>query len=137
MLSMRERMAQHRANPACASCHQLMDPVGFSLENFDAIGRFRTRDESGQSIDASGSIPDGSTFQNAAGLRQALLKRPELFVSTLAEKLMTYALGRGLEYSDAAEVRKILRQTHNNNYRLSSLIVGVVNSMPFQMRRTQ
>jgi mono/diheme cytochrome c family protein len=137
VLSMRERMAQHRANPACASCHQLMDPIGFSLENFDAIGRFRNRDESGQPIDASGSLPDGSTFQDAGGLREALLKRPELFVGTITEKLMTYALGRGLEYSDAAEIRKIVRQSHVNNYRLSSIIVGVVNSMPFQMRRSQ
>ena len=94
-LSMRERMAQHRANPACSGCHQLMDPAGLSMEHFDAIGRWRARTEAGTAVDASGGLPDGSTFDGMAGLRRALLNRPELFVSTLTEKLLTYALGRG------------------------------------------
>ena len=109
VLSMRERMAQHRANPACASCHQLMDPAGLSLENFDAIGRWRVRTESGSDVDASGGLPDGSTFTGMSGLRAALLRKPDLFVGTLTEKLLTYGLGRGLEYYDAPSVREIVR----------------------------
>jgi hypothetical protein len=135
ILSMRERMVQHRANPACASCHQLMDPVGLATENFDAIGRFRTRSEAGTPIDASGGLPDGSTFEGAIGLRRAVLNRPELFVTTLTEKLMVYALGRGLEYYDAPAVRAITRDARPKNYRFSSIILGIVNSTPFRMRR--
>ena len=137
VLSMRERMVQHRANPVCASCHQLMDPVGLSTENFDAVGRWRTRDEGGTPIDASGGLPDGSTFEGVAGLRQALLNRPELFVRTMTEKLLTYALGRGLEYFDAPTARTIMREARSSDYRFSSLIQGIVNSAPFQMRRSQ
>ena len=98
ILTVRERMVQHRANPVCASCHQLMDPVGLATENFDAIGRWRTQSEAGGPVDASGGLPDGSTFDGAIGLRKAVLNRPDLFVTTLTEKLMTYALGRGLEH---------------------------------------
>jgi hypothetical protein len=134
VLSMRERMIQHRVNPVCASCHQLMDPAGLSMENFDAIGRWRTRDEGGNTIDASGGLPDGSTFEGVAGLRRALLNRPELFVNTLTEKLLTYALGRGLEYYDAAAIRQIIRNARNDQYRFSSIVQGVVTSTPFQMR---
>ena len=138
VLSMRERMAEHRANPACAGCHKLMDPVGFSLENYDAVGHWRTRDgEGGAPIDASGSLPDGGTFEGVAGLRQALLSRPELFVTTATEKLFTYGLGRGLEEFDAPAVRKIVRDSRSNDYSFSSLILGIVNSTPFQMRRSQ
>lgn len=135
-LSMRERMVQHRANPACSSCHQLMDPAGLSMENFDPIGRWRMRTEAGTAVDASGSLPDGAAFEGVAGLRQALLAHPDLFVSTLTEKLMTYALGRGLEYNDAPAVRKIVRDARVSGDRFSSLVLGIVKSTPFQMRRS-
>ena len=136
-LSVRERMVQHRRNPACASCHQLMDPVGLSMENFDAIGRWRNRNEAGTAVDAAGDLPDGSTFEGVSGLRDALMARPEQFVGTMTEKLLTYALGRGLEYYDAAAVRKIARNAADNDYRFSSLVMGVVQSTPFHMRRSQ
>ena len=136
VLSMRERMAEHRANPACASCHNLMDPVGFALENYDAIGRWRTA-EAGAPVDVSGNLPDGTEFDGAAELQRALLSRPDLFVSTVTEKLLTYALGRGFEYYDAAAVRKIVRDAGPNDYRLPSLILEIVESTPFQMRRSQ
>jgi hypothetical protein len=134
VLSMRERMAQHRANPVCASCHAMMDPLGLSLENFDAVGKWRTLGESSTPIDASGVLPDGTKFQGPAGLRDALL-RSNRFVSTLTEKMLTYALGRGLEHYDAPAVRAIINGAARDDYRLSSLIVGVVQSTPFRMRR--
>jgi hypothetical protein len=137
VLSMRERMAQHRASPACAGCHQLMDPAGLSMENFDAIGRWRIRTESGSSVDASGGLPDGSTFTGTSGLRTALLRKPEMFVGTLTEKLLTYGLGRGLEYYDAPSVREIVAGARANDYRFSSLVLGIVSSDPFQMRMSQ
>ena len=133
--SMRERLAQHRANPVCASCHNLMDPVGFALEKYDAIGRWRTA-ESGKPVDASGNLPDGSKFNGASELQRALLARPELFVSTLSEKLLTYASGRGLEYYDAPAIRAIVRDASRDDYRFSSVILGIVNSAPFQMRKS-
>jgi hypothetical protein len=129
-------MAQHRVNAACSGCHQLMDPAGLSMEHFDAIGRWRTRTEAGTAVDASGGLPDGSTFDGTAGLRSALLKRPELFVSTVTERLLTYALGRGVDYYDAPAVRTITRDAGRNDYRFSSLVLGVVSSRPFQMRMT-
>ena len=135
-LSMRERMAQHRSNPTCAACHAIMDPPGLSLEHFDAIGRWRSVDASFSPIDASGVLPDGATFDGAAGLRQALLGRPELFFTTLTEKLLTYALGRGIEYYDAPAVRAILRDAARDDHRFSSLVLAIVNSAPFRMRRT-
>ncbi len=135
-LSMRERMVQHRVNPVCATCHQLMDPAGLSLENFDAIGRWRTHGEDGRSIDASGSVPGGSTFDGVAGLRQALLARPELFVRTVTEKLLTYALGRGLQAYDAPAVRRITRDARESDDRFSTIVLGIVKSVPFQMRRS-
>ena len=113
-----------------------MDPVGLSTENFDAIGRFRTLSEAGTPIDASGGLPDGSTFEGALGLRKAVLNRPDLFVTTLTEKLMTYALGRGLEYYDAPAVRGITRAARGQDYRFSALVLGIVNSTPFRMRRS-
>lgn len=138
VLSMRERMAEHRANPACAVCHNTMDPMGLPLESFDAVGRYRTRSESNDPIDASGALPDGSVrFDGPAGLRRALLTRPELFVATLTEKLLTYALGRGLEYYDAPAVRSIVAEAARHDYRWSSIIVGIVDSVPFQMRKTK
>jgi hypothetical protein len=132
-LSMRERLQQHRADAACASCHQQMDPVGFSLENFDAVGR-RRETEAGQPIDATGGLVDGSEFTGVSGLEKALLDRPELFVRTLTEKLMTFGLGRGVEYHDAPAIRQIVREARKDNYQFSRLIVGIVNSAPFQMR---
>ncbi len=115
-----------------------MDPVGLSTENFDAIGRWRTQSEAGTPVDASGGLPDGSTFDGAIGLRKAVLNRPELFVTTMTEKLMTYALGRGLEYYDAPAVREDYAQTRGtSDYRFSSVVLGIVNSTPFRMRRAQ
>ncbi|MBI3414467.1 MAG: DUF1592 domain-containing protein [Verrucomicrobia bacterium] len=134
-LSVRARLAEHRANAACASCHNLMDPVGFALENYDAIGRWRTT-EDGQPIDASGGLPDGSKFTGVAPLEDGLRKRPELFVGTLTEKLLTFALGRGIESSDAPAVRKIVHDAQANDFRFSSVVLGVVNSVPFTMRKT-
>jgi hypothetical protein len=136
VLPIRERMAEHRENPACSGCHQLMDPVGFSLENYDAVGRWRAF-EDGKPIDVSGSLPDGSKFNGVAGLQQAVLKRPELFTTTFTEKLLTYALGRGVEYYDAPAVREIVRKASESDYRMSSFVVGIINSSPFQMRRSQ
>jgi hypothetical protein len=136
VLTMRQRIAQHRENPACAGCHNLMDPIGLSTENFDAVGRFRTL-EDGMPVDASGGLPDGTTFNGIEGLRAGLLRRPELFVGTMTEKLLTYAIGRGLEPADAPAVRAIERNARAADYRFSSLVLGVVNSAPFQMRRSQ
>jgi len=137
VLSMRERMVEHRANPACAGCHQLMDPIGLSTENFDAIGRWRIKDESGAPVDASGGLIDGSAFDGVTGLRRALLNRPEQFVTTFTEKLMTYAIGRGVDPSDGPAVRAIVRQSREAGYRFSSVILGIVQSAPFQMRRAE
>jgi hypothetical protein len=134
-LSIRERMAQHRSNPACYGCHQLMDPVGFSLENYDAVGRWRTA-EDGKPIDVTGSLPDGTKFEGAPGLQKALLSRPEAFATTLSEKLLTYGLGRGVEHYDAPAIRRIVRDARANEFRFSAFILGIVNSTPFQMRRS-
>jgi Protein of unknown function (DUF1588)/Protein of unknown function (DUF1585) len=135
-LPVRERLAEHRSNPACSGCHKLMDPVGFSMENYDAIGRWRTVEES-KPIDAAGGLPDGSQFSGVSGLEQALLSRPEVFLGTFTEKLLTYALGRGVEYYDAPAVRKVLREARTQDFRFSSFIMGMVKSAPFQMRRSQ
>jgi hypothetical protein len=134
-LPVRQRLTQHRASAACASCHNLMDPVGFALENYDALGRWRTMDE-GQPVDASGGLPDGSRFDGVSGLEAALLKRPDVFVGTLAEKLLTFALGRGIEYYDGPAVRQIVRRAREADYRFSALIEGIVASTPFQMRNS-
>ncbi|SVD11003.1 uncharacterized protein METZ01_LOCUS363857, partial [marine metagenome] len=130
VLSMREATERHRANPVCASCHRLMDPPGFALEQFDAVGRFRTHTAANTLIDATGELPDGTQFDGAAGLRDALVARPARFVSTLTEKLMIYGLGRGLEHYDAPVVRGILRDVAGDNYRFSSIILGIVKSAP-------
>lgn len=135
-LSIRQRMAQHRDSPACSGCHQLMDPVGFSLENYDAVGRWRTSDD-GLPIDSAGSLPDGSKFQGVEGLQQALLKHPEVFTTTLTEKLLTYALGRGVEYYDGPAIREIVSGAKQNDFRFSALVQGIAASTPFQMRRSQ
>jgi hypothetical protein len=135
--SMRERMSEHRENPACASCHSMIDPLGFGLENFDPIGKWRQVDEMYVAIDASGALPDGTKFTSASELRAALLKRPDRFVSALAEKLLTYALGRGVEYYDMPAVRKIVKDAAANRYQLSAIILGITRSLPFQQRRAE
>jgi hypothetical protein len=131
----RERLAQHRASAACASCHNLIDPPGFALENYDAVGRWRILEE-GKPVDASGGLPDGSQFTGVAGLEDGLLQRPELFAGTLTEKLLTFSLGRGVEHYDAPAVRRIVRDAKADDYKFSSLIVGITRSTPFTMRRT-
>lgn len=134
--SVRERMEAHRANPVCASCHRVMDPLGFALENFDGIGRWRSTNEAGTPIDTAGQLADGTPVDGPVGLRSALLKRPESFVTTVTEKLLTYGLGRGVEYYDAPAVRQIVRDAAADDYRWSALIAGIARSVPFQMRRT-
>ena len=134
--SMRERMAAHRENPACASCHAMIDPLGFGLERFDPVGRLREVDEQYLPIDASGMLPDGTSFNGVAELRAALVRRPDRFVGTLTEKLLTYALGRGLEYYDMPAVRAIVREAAASDYRFSTLILGIVKSLPFRERST-
>ena len=138
VMSMRERMVAHRQNPACAVCHRIMDPAGLSMENFDAIGRWRdTEAEGGAAIDASGNLPGGEPFDGVAGLRRAVLDRPAVFVGTVTEKLLIYALGRGIEPADGPAVRAIVDAASRDDYRFSSLILGIVESPPFQMRRSQ
>jgi hypothetical protein len=131
--SMREQMAEHRANPACASCHKIMDPVGFALENFDAVGAWRVRESNGGPIDASGELTDGTKVDGVVTLRQAILKRSDVFVGTVTQKLLTYAIGRGLDHRDMPAVRAIVRQAAPE-YRFSSLVLGIVHSAQFQMR---
>jgi hypothetical protein len=133
-LGMRERLAAHRSDPVCASCHTTIDPVGFALENFDAVGRWRDNDGDSGPIDASGGLPGVGDVEGVAGLEAALLSRPELLAGTVTEKLLTFALGRGVEYYDAPAVRRILRDAEPDGYRLSALILGIVKSVPFQMR---
>ena len=132
--SMKERMSAHRESPACASCHKLMDPVGFALENYDAVGRWREADE-GMPIDATATLFDGTDVDGVDALEAALLRRPELFVGTVTEKLLTFAIGRGVTHTDAPAVRAILRAAEEDDYRFSSLVLGVVESMPFQLRK--
>lgn len=133
MLSVRERLAMHRADPACAGCHDRMDPIGFALDHFDAVGRWRDF-EDGQKIDVSGTLPDGTDVLGADDLEAAILKHPELFVQAMTEKLVTFALGRGIESYDGPAIRSVVRQAAENNYRFSDLIVGIATSEPFQMR---
>jgi hypothetical protein len=132
--TMRQRMEEHRNNPACASCHRMMDPIGFALESFDAIGKWRTR-QYGQVLDASGQLTDGTKINGVGDLRQALLKYSPQFVRTFTEKLMIYALGRGVDYEDMPMIRSIVRDSARNNYRFSSIVMGIVKSPPFQMNR--
>ena len=137
VLSIREQMEQHRANPACAACHRMMDPPGFALENFDAIGRWRTTGETGTPIDASGTLVDGSVVEGAVSLRDALLRHEVSVMRTITEKLLTYALGRGIEYTDQPAIRQIVAAAAQDDYRWSSIILELVESMPFQMRRSE
>jgi hypothetical protein len=133
--SVRERLEQHRKNPMCASCHSQMDPLGFSLENFDAIGRWRLT-ELGQPIDASGAMPGETSFQGPTGLRDLLLGHRERFVGTVTEKLLAYALGRGIQFYDRPAIREVVRAAAPQDYHWSAAILGIVKSAPFQMRRS-
>ncbi len=135
--SVRDRLERHRANPACAGCHAPMDPLGFALENFDAIGSWRATSEAGRPIDASATMPSGEAFEGPTGLRRVLLSRGEDFAATVTEKLLAYALGRGLEYTDRPAVRRILREAADDDYTWSSIVLGIVDSTPFQWRRTR
>jgi hypothetical protein len=135
--TLRERMEQHRNDPACSSCHTMIDPTGFALENFDAIGRWRDVDVSFNEIDASGVLPDGRSFDGVAEMRARLTENPEQFVTTVTEKLMTYAFGRGLDYYDMPTLRRIVRESSENDYRMQTVILGIVMSDPFLMRRAQ
>jgi hypothetical protein len=137
--SMREKMEAHRANPVCAGCHQIMDPIGLALENFDAVGAWRERDgvslsSAGTPIDAAGQLMDGTKVDGIASLRRALLRDPQVFVGALTEKLLTYAVGRGVAYYDMPAVRAIVSNARKTNYTFSSIVLGIAESMPFQMR---
>ena len=134
---MREQLAVHRANPVCAACHAQMDQLGFALENFDAIGEWRDIYASGLPIDASAEFPDGTTFDGPNELRELLLGYADDFLLTVADRLLTYALGRGLEATDMPAVRRILRDAAPDDHRFASLVQGVVASLPFQMRTAQ
>ena len=134
VMSVRERMEEHRKNPVCASCHTQMDPLGFALENFDAIGKWRDRGEDGLPIDASGALPNGTKFDGPVALRHLLLSRRDAFAMSVAEKMLTYALGRGLSPTDRPALRRIMRDAAATDYRWSSVLLGIVKSTPFQMR---
>jgi hypothetical protein len=131
--SVRQQMEIHRRNPACASCHKIMDPIGLSLENFDLTGKWRDTDQ-GVAIDASAELVDGTKVNGPASLRKALLDRSDVFLTTMTEKLLTYGLGRGVRYFDMPAVRTIVHDAAKNNDRLSAFVLGVVQSAPFQMR---
>jgi hypothetical protein len=131
--SVRQRFEAHRADPSCAACHTRMDPIGFAMENFDAVGKWRDRD-GGAAIDTTGIFPDGTRFEGIAGLKRELVRQPELFVGTVAERLLMYAVGRNLQYYDAPAVRSVLREASPSRYTLASLVLGVVKSRPFQFR---
>jgi hypothetical protein len=133
-LPMRERLAAHREEKSCAVCHVLMDPPGFSLENYDAVGRWREL-EGDLPVDATGGLPDGTESVGIDGLEEGLLERPELFARTVTEKLLIYGVGRGVEYQDAPAVRAIVSDAAASNYKLSDIIIGVVKSVPFTMRK--
>jgi hypothetical protein len=132
--TLRQQMELHRATPVCASCHKVMDPIGFAFENFDAVGAWRTH-EPGGPIDASGQLADGTEIEGVTDLRRSIVARPELFVGTMAEKMLIYALGRGVESPDRPVLRQIVRDARQKGYRFSALVHGIVESAPFQMRR--
>jgi mono/diheme cytochrome c family protein len=134
--SLRESLERHRADPVCAGCHKVMDPIGFSLENFDGVGHWRTRDH-GAPIDASGTLFNGASIDGVAGLRQMLVDRPEIFIGVMTEKMLTYALGRGITYNDMPAVRKIVQDARARDFRFSSLVTGIVKSTPFQFREAK
>ena len=132
-LSLRERMEQHRADAVCAGCHKVMDPIGFALENFDAVGQWRAMDD-GTTIDPSGTLYNGSKVDGPAALRNMLAKQPDIFVGVMTEKLLTYALGRGVQFYDMPAVRKIVHDAGARDFRFSSLVLGTVESVPFEMK---
>jgi hypothetical protein len=132
--TMREQMERHRTSPVCASCHQTMDPIGFALENFDVVGEWRTRDRFGLTLNTADVLSDGTKITGVVSLREALIRRPDVFVQTFTEKLMVYALGRGLTAEDMPVVRKIVRDGRQEQYRFRALLLGIVTSAPFQMR---
>jgi len=132
-LPMRARLAAHSQEASCATCHRLMDPVGFALEHYDAVGRWRSKDGDSE-VDAGGGLPDGKVFEGEEALKQRLLERPDIFARTLTEKLLTYSLGRGVEHADAPAVRRIIRDASVNDYRFSDLVVGIVKSVPFNLK---
>jgi hypothetical protein len=132
--TMREQMERHRRSPVCAGCHRIMDPIGFALENFDVVGAWRTRDEAGLPLHTADVLTDGTAITDAVTLRQALVRRPDVFLQTLTEKLFVYALGRGLTHEDMPEVRRIVQAAGADNSRFTALIMGVVESAPFRMR---
>jgi hypothetical protein len=134
--SLRERMEQHRKDPVCAGCHKSMDPIGFALENFDAVGHWRNNDEAGK-IDPTGTMYNGAPLDGVVGLRQALVGQQEIFIGVMTEKMLTYALGRGLEHYDMPAVRKIVHDARSKDFRFSSLITGIVTSTPFQMKEAK
>jgi len=134
--SVRERLAIHRDNPVCASCHNVLDPLGLALENFDAVGQWRLR-EPGGVVDATGGLADGTVVTGIVELREAIMRHPDRFVTVVTEKLMTYALGRGLEYFDMPTVRAIVDQAAEDNYAFSALMMGIATSDPFRMKQIQ
>jgi hypothetical protein len=137
IVSIRQSMEQHRASPVCATCHARIDPIGFALENYDGIGKWRSTEGAAHTpIDTSAVLPDGTKINGPIELREVLLRKPDLFATIVTEKLLTYALGRGVEYYDEPAVRKIVRDAAPD-YRWSSLISGITTSVPFQMRRTR
>jgi hypothetical protein len=135
--SVRQRLEEHRQNPACATCHSQMDPLGFALENFDAIGAWRSHDDGRTPVDATGALPNGDKLEGLPGLRALLLARREQFVATVTERLLAFAVGRGIEYYDRPAVRAILRDAATRDYRWTSIILDIVKSTPFQMRRAE
>jgi hypothetical protein len=132
--SLRERLEAHQNSPVCASCHRMMDPIGLSLENFDAIGRWRTKDD-GVPVDPTGTLFDGSTLRGPADLKRALTGRQDVIVTVYVERLLTYALGRGVTHHDMPYVRRIVRDSASANNKFSSLVMGVIKSAPFQMKK--
>jgi hypothetical protein len=132
--TVRDQLELHRASPVCAACHRNIDPVGFALENFDAVGQWHEKTREGLTIDSAGVLADGTRVDGPVALRKALLARPNVFAGTITEKLMTYALGRGLEPVDMPVVRSVLRAASQKNYAMQSIVLGIVESAPFQMR---
>ena len=132
--TVREQLEVHRSNPVCASCHRIIDPPGFALENFNSVGQWRDRNADGTPIDTAGVLADGTRVDGPAALRDAILSRPDAFVTTLTNRMLTYALGRGLEPSDMPVVRRIVKKAAQNDYRFASIVIGVVESSSFQMR---
>jgi hypothetical protein len=136
VLSLRERMEKHRANAVCAGCHRQMDPIGFALENFDGVGHWRST-EDGAKIDPSGTLFNGVSLDGVVGLRKALAAHPEIFVGVMTEKMLTYALGRGIEYYDMPAVRKVVQDARGKDFRFSSIVLGIAKSAPFQMKEAK